>query len=263
MPADIDQNRYRVKASWKLTPQACKNSQNRISELHVEAFTMPGQWTERGLFLWGLLYFISKWLYYILWVIPVAILILPVTLPLSFRRPRHNSFYHDTMSLVWCAPILLYEWTRSVYQNVLCAGYRRQRYKKRFRRLEPAALPALRKRRLSQGHMRPQTQSSFLAKLPLEIRQMIYEEVIRDGALHRHIVELRNIEIGARNQLCGIGCKQSVWGSCTTVSNAPETQSRKTVSNRGPLALAKSCRQMYLETINMFYGELGLKSASQ
>lgn len=262
MPADIDRNRHHVKASWQLISQACKNSQNRISELHIEAFTMRGQWTERGLYLWGLLCCIFKLLYLILWVIPVACLTLPITLLLSLRRPSYNRSNYDPISLVWYAPISLYKWSLSVYQAYLWAWSRRRIYQENFRRWEPAALPALRKRRLSQGHLRPQTQSSFFAKLPLEIRQMICEEVIRDGSLHRHIVQLRNIEVRARNQLCGIGCKQNAWGSCDAMSNSPVTQARKTVSNRSPLALAKSCRQTYLEMINMFYGEWALTSGS-
>jgi len=200
-------------------------------------------------------------------VIPVACLSLPVTIPLSLRRPRYSRSNYDPIGLVWYAPISLYKWTLSVYQNKSCAGYRRQRHEKKFRRLEPAALPSLRKRRLSQGHMRPQTQSSFLTKLPLEIRQIIYEEVIRDGTLHRHIIELKNIKIGARNQLCGIGCEQAKWGYCNspathdissmcgTVANAPETLFSKTGSSCGPLALVKSCRRIYLEMIDMFYGQ--------
>jgi len=215
---------------------------------------MPGQWAERGLYLWGHLCCILELLYGILWVIPVACLSLPVTLPFILRSPGYNRSNYDPIRLVWYAPLSLYKWTLSVYQNKLCPGYRRQRHEKKFRRLEPAALPSLRKRRLSQGHVRPQTQSSFLTKLPLEIRQIIYEEVIRDGTLRRHIIELKNIKIGARNQLCGIGCDRNEWGGCT-LSDAPETWFRKTVSSCNPLALAKSCRRIYLETIDLFYGE--------
>ena len=228
---------------------------------------MPGQWAERGLYLWGHLCCILELLYGILWVIPVACLSLPVTLPFILRSPGYNRSNYDPIRLVWYAPISLYKWTLSVYQNRSCAGYRRQRPGKKFRRLEPAALPSLRKRTLSQGHTRPQTQSSFLTKLPLEIRQIIYEEVIRDGTLHRHIIELKNIKIGARNQLCGIGCEQfkraycnspathDICSMCGTVANAPETLFSKTGSSCGPLALVKSCRQIYLEMIDLFYGQ--------
>lgn len=61
---------------------------------------------------------------------------------------------------------------------------------RRLRRYDPAPLPRTRKRRLSDGHMAPQVRSSFLMKLPLEIRALIYEYVFIDGSEHRHIVEL-------------------------------------------------------------------------
>ncbi len=215
---------------------------------------MRSQWTARGLCLWRSLYLILGALYGILWVIPVACLSLPITLPFLLRRPRYNRTIYDPVRLVWYAPIKLYKRTLSIYQNHVCVGYRRRRHEKKFRRLEPAARPFLRERRLSQGHMRPQPQSSFLTKLSLEIRQMIYEEVITDGTLHRHIGQLTDIKRRARSQLCGVGCDRNDWERCV-ISNAPETWFRNTVSNRGPLALAKSCRRIYYETIDLFYGE--------
>lgn len=226
---------------------------------------MPGQWIQHGRSLWAYLCRIVKWLYTSLQAIPIAFLELPNTLKFMRRSPRCYDIHHALVILFCIGPVvLLYYGPLALYHYTLRRlfyRYRRRRHEKKIRRLEPAALPSIRKRRLSQGHTRPQTQSPFLAKLPLEIRQMIYEEVIKDGASHRHIVELRNIKVGARNQLCSIGCKRQNSESCI-ISMAPKMEPRKTVSNLGALALAKSCRQMYRETIDLLYGEWALTSVN-
>jgi len=226
---------------------------------------MPGQWTECRLYLCDFLVFVLLVLYLCLWVAPVVCLSLPFTLPMMFWKPDL-----DLIIMVSYAPLSLYDWT---VQTSFCIGVRRQRCEKKLRRLEPAALPSSRQRRLSQGRIKPQTQSSFLTRLPPEIRQIVYEEVIRDGTLYRHIIELPGLNNQARNRLCGIGCKQNhiescdslaihdMYNVCCTLPSGSKTRFRKPWSNCGPLALAKSCRQIYLETIDMFYGQWTLTLA--
>ena len=217
-------------------------------------------------------------LYYTLYFGPVGCtavtLSLPFLLPLLFWKP---SLWLDCVTVVFLAPQSLCKWIQSIYDDELLARYRRRRDEKEFRRMEPASLPATRKRRLSRSSMVAQTKSSFLTKLPLEVRHMIYEDIIRNGTLHRHILELRNAMTDAternraRNQLCGFGCTKARYEGCESItldmandlcgvrSQALETRFEKFGSCRGPLGLAKTCRQVYLESIDMFYGQSTLR----
>ena len=147
--------------------------------------------------------------------------------------------------------------------------YRKYRAEKESLRYEPAPLPRARKRRLSDGRKASQLNSSFLNKLPLEIRQTIYKEVVIGGSEHRHIIELPSRTSDGRrkkNQLWGASCIKQPDSKCWTPHILTNGANLCRTSCRGydyllkpkngcygALELAKTCRQIYLEVINIFY----------
>ena len=152
--------------------------------------------------------------------------------------------------------------------------YRGFKDEQRHRKVEPRPLPLTRKRRLSGGMVKPQPHSLMLQRLPMEIRHMIYKDCIADGSEHRHVVErLQGIRVhnapgwGPRRYLWGLGCNKDAR------SNTCKPYSSKFFANnvcsagqsdflhldrptygRGGLQLAMTCRQIYLESINLYYG---------
>lgn len=148
--------------------------------------------------------------------------------------------------------------------------YRKFRAEQESLRYEPAPLPRIRKRRLSDGRQAPQMSSSFLKRLPLEIRQTIYKEVVVCGSEHRHIIELPSRAPDCkrkRNHLWGASCVKLTESNCWTgliVGNGGdlckddyilrEYSFKPQRSGCGALGLAKTCRQIYVEMIDIFYG---------
>ena len=185
----------------------------------------------------------------------------------------------DVTLVFFIAPGLVFSWLVRFYRHAILKPYRLYRDERRIRRLEPASLPAKRPRSLSQGRTVGQT-APLLTKLPLELRQMIYEEVIRDGSEHRHVFELKKHSSSEarkshrqrrhlRNRVWGAGCRPGLnqWtidhpvylnriAPCcpACLSLGPDEYIEKD-SPSGPIALAKTCRQIYLETIDMYYGQ--------
>ena len=148
--------------------------------------------------------------------------------------------------------------------------YREYRAGRESLRCEPAPLPRTRKRRLSDGRKASQVNSSFLKKLPPEIRRMIYKEVVIGGSEHRHIIELLSrTSDGKRrkNQLWGAPCFKQPNSKCSIeniiLGNGGDTcQADDVIIDNfakpkdgfyGALGLAKTCRQIYLEVIDIFY----------
>ena len=131
-------------------------------------------------------------------------------------------------------------------------------------RSEPVPLPRTRKRRLSSGEALAQLQSPFLQTLPLEIRQIIYRYVIVSDFEHRHVIEWLeyNNNKRRRTQLLGTGCwnrgRRSPINSCHPDCHAKVKPTSSSTQRKGyvegALGLAKTCRQIYLESINMYYG---------
>ena len=148
--------------------------------------------------------------------------------------------------------------------------WREYRAEKESFRCEPARLSRTRKRRLSDGRKASQVSSAFLEKLPLEIRRMIYKEVVIGGSEHRHIIELPSRTSDGkrrRNRLWGAFCVKQSKSKCLiediNVGNGGNTRQAKDViiddfpnpkdGLYGVLGLAKTCRQIYLEVIDIFY----------
>ncbi|KAF2501940.1 hypothetical protein BU16DRAFT_532376 [Lophium mytilinum] len=86
----------------------------------------------------------------------------------------------------------------------------------------------------------PQSQSFFLGRLPLELREMIYREVISGSVIH-----LYKIQDGLRAYDCyrpdGLACK------CGHVGAGPDSR----IARR--LALPLTCRQIHQEAIPILY----------
>ena len=142
--------------------------------------------------------------------------------------------------------------------------YRNYRVERENLRYAPAKLPRVRKRRLSDGRKASQLSSLFFKKLPLEIRQMIYKEVIIDGSEHRHIIEKWSTTSNGkrgRDQLWGAPCMRQpdsieCWTEdvlVTGISMLLDCCFEPKTGCYGTLELAKTCRQVYLEVINLFY----------
>lgn len=212
-------------------------------------------------------------LYYVFYIFPIACPILILSLPIMFFLNFWKSGSHLSYGkVVINAPISLVRRIQLVYDDKVLARCRQHKSEREYRRLKPVSLPAVRERELSQERIIPQKTCSFLTDMPLEIRQMIYKEVIRSGTFHRHIIEVKRMETirgrpkRASNQLCGIGCTGSTYHTCKpshvydmanvcgVMRDAPEPHYQKISGGCSPLALAKACRQVYLESINLFYG---------
>ena len=134
---------------------------------------------------------------------------------------------------------------------------------------KPPPLPRKRKRRLSRGQneLKAQSSSLFLNKLPAEIRLQIYENVISGDCIHLHLAVHRlkdPKEKRMSSRIHGHPCSQPISSTptneCTcyglgyyghsrphTMLTPPEHQ------GRGRLALSKTCKQIYRETIELLY----------
>ena len=141
---------------------------------------------------------------------------------------------------------------------------------------KPPPLPRKRKRRLSEGQNELKTQSSslFLSKLPAEIRLQVYEYVISGDCIHLHMAVHRTKdpkEKRTSSRIHGHPCSQPISSTptneCTcygfgyyghsrphTMLTLPEHQ------GRGRLALSKTCKQIYMETIELLYRKYSSRS---
>ena len=208
-------------------------------------------------------------IYVFVCVFTVGLMTLPFKLCSQSIRDRADQLYESILEL----PISAVE----TLGSKISARWRlRARFRSKYHeyqserealRLEPAPLPRKRKRRLSVGKTAAQLESPFIQKLPPEIRRMIYKYVIIGGSSHRHIVEVRSkADDGKqqRNHLWGAGCFEGPGLECKGLethgvlisSQMPECSLRPSYHADGELNLAKTCRQIYLETIDMFYGSL-------
>ena len=168
---------------------------------------------------------------------------------------------------------------------------RRQAQEIAFEREKPRPLPLQLRRRLSQVPYAAETQlgAAFFTMLPFEIRLQIYKEVIIGDGNHVHVVvhsPMRNpngaIDPHANanamraGQIRGYHCNHAFDKSVSTAPawhlvDAAEAEvvyagysviarthfSISFPKNRGwgPVALARSCKQMYLETIDLLYSK--------
>ncbi|KAL8791697.1 MAG: hypothetical protein Q9195_005704 [Heterodermia aff. obscurata] len=222
-----------------------------------------------------ILIFLHFWLYYVPIGLPLMCITAPIwILGIVARTPLWD--IGDVTLFFFVAPGLAFNWLVRVYRRAVLNPYRLYRDERRIRRLEPLPLPVKRPRRLSEGRRVRQT-AALLTKLPLEIRQMIYEDVITCGSEHRHIFEIRkeSAKTGTshrqrwhiRNRIWGAGCIAGLTSHCAFENHFYLTRSAACWSHTvlepnpyveknsagGPIALAKTCRQIYLETIDMYY----------
>lgn len=122
----------------------------------------------------------------------------------------------------------------------------------------------------------PQDQfSSFLFKMPAEVRLQIYREVFVGGSLHLHITTRRIKEtrtgppdIRVRGYLCNRKHTDEKFATCACMigahahhdpPNASEVKLHPQHGN-GRIALLQSCRRVYAEAINLMYS---MTSATQ
>ena len=136
---------------------------------------------------------------------------------------------------------------------------------------KPPPVPQRRKRRLSRGHENRKVQSSslLLSTLPAELRLQIYGHVIAGDCMHLHIAVHRirgpkDKRISSR--IHGHPCSQPIsfnpTNECTCYGFGHYGQSRPHAvltlpehRGRGRLALSKTCKQVYMETIELLYRE--------
>ena len=169
---------------------------------------------------------------YALWHVAFMLTFGPMSIPFLFcstavaRKVGHFletvGRFPNRLSQKWGLSTLM----TSPFDRNYIDRYHRFRTDQESLRYELAPQPRVRKRRLSDGQQAPQMSSSFLKKLPLEIRQIIYKEVV-------------------------------VWGSehlCEKDYMIEKHSSKSQGSGCGTLELAKTCRQIYLEMIDLFYG---------
>ena len=99
------------------------------------------------------------------------------------------------------------------------------RHEQKYRQWDPAPLPKRRKRSLSGGNLTLQINSSFFQRLPLEVREMIYEHVFVNATRHRHIVEIEACnaeECGPKVR--GKRVKNQIWGvRCASLADCMYT----------------------------------------
>ena len=174
------------------------------------------------------------------------------------------------------------------FYHLLC---RRQAQEIAFEREKPRPLPLQLRRRLSQVPYGAETQlgASFFTKLPFEIRLQIYKEVIIGDGKHVHVVvhspwrkpdgaidPHANANAMRVGQIRGYHCNHAFDKTISTTPSshvvdaaeaeivyagysiiAQEHFSISFPKNRGwgPVTLAKACRQMYLETIDLLYSK--------
>ena len=222
------------------------------------------KWIYRTGFI--LLVFIFLIIFPILCII-VAFLMFPfdwfLTFALSYSRfpPKYN---YECMGLCLDAikvPGLVLSKYRSIFQ--------RQQAAWDYEMGKPPPLPQKRKRRLSLGRNEPEYQASsaFLTKLPAELRLQIYGYVIAGDCIHLHLAVHRTKKPKDKrtsSRIHGHPCSQPISSTptneCTCYGFGYYGQSRPhgqltlpENQGRGRLAISKTCKQVYMETIDLLY----------
>lgn len=159
--------------------------------------------------------------------------------------------------------------------KVVLAKYRRIFYQRQrewdYEMGMPVPLPQQRKRDLSQIRSRLdcQTSSSFLARLPIELRLHIYKYVVAEASSHVHIAvhwtKVPGKRIGfsrIHGHQCSnhfhetpvFECRCHFSNETTTVHHAHDKLPLPPHSC-GVLALSKTCTQIYRESISLLYSK--------
>ena len=171
-----------------------------------------------------------------------------------------------------------------VYRSQIIEPWRNQKSVRAFRGREPR--PASRRSKaqeVSEGRVVEQGTSMLLTKLPVEIRLCIYEMVILDGSTHWHITEYRNApgdhfpSKQARNSLWSFRSNTARMLHASVASQiflhsethhylTPHEVDRELLRcsdyfpqqnepQQNGLGIIRTCRQIYLETIPILYGQ--------
>ena len=146
---------------------------------------------------------------------------------------------------------------------------------------KPRAIPPNRRPLSHYQHMKAaktQGGSSFLSKLPTEVRMQIYRELFVGDSSHLHILTRRAKvsrtsppEIKVRGYLCNRSHSQERFASCGCMVGAhahhdPPTSSETELSNdfgNGRIAVLQTCRKVYTEAIDLMYSKCHPFSAPQ
>ena len=214
---------------------------------------------------------------------PLIYNVLPLLLsPLLFSSPGRQRF-----KMIYTNAGVL-PWKMLWFYHLRC---KRQAQEMAFEKEKPRPLPLQLRRRLSGAPYCAESQlrASFLTKLPFEIRLQIYKEVIAGEGNHVHVVvhspsknpdgEFHTWANGyamRAGKIRGYHCDHAFDKSISTspawhIVDAEEAEvvyagydiiprthfSITFPKNRGwgPLALVQSCRQIYLEAIDLLYSK--------
>ncbi len=135
---------------------------------------------------------------------------------------------------------------------------------------KPLPLARLRRGFVSQELITsPQPRSCLITRLPAELRLQIYKEIILGNSTHVHITVHRAYKPGKRRpmsrmhgQFCNFCITRIPVNDCLcfdAVSYGPAIPRCRAPypenSGRGILALSKTCRQIYTETIVLLYSQ--------
>ena len=158
--------------------------------------------------------------------------------------------------------------------------FRKYRHKFNYRNAEwdlekskPKPIPRLRRRTLSiHSGVVQQTSSPLFSKLPAEIRLYIYGLAIARDRKHLHITVHRSQDPKSNkstSKIRGVPCQESPClptkdCKCFNIKHHCRSMPFCTIPimgglefrGRGDLALLKTCRQVYMETVDMLYSKL-------
>ena len=164
------------------------------------------------------------------------------------------------------------------YRKQIIERWQDRKSLRAFHHREPRPAPRSSAREVSEGRIVEQRNSMLLRKLPVEIRLCIYEMVILDGGTHWHITEYRN-DSGdhppskqARNSLWSFRSniarmRQASVAAQICLANemyhylTPHEVDRALLrcgyhpNGQNRLGIIRTCRQIYLETTPVLYGQ--------
>ena len=202
---------------------------------------------------------------YTVFILPFHILALPLLL---VNRPLYLRFFRFSLRLLHSS----HDRLLSLYVRYVRRPWRKHKERKHIHTYEPRSLGKRKERRLSDGHIAQQT-AQFLTRLPIELRLIIYKMVIVGQNTHWHFTECRNHRAGRdgtkriRNTIRVYKSSDSrlrgasVAGHlCSLAENYSELnvvlpQVLHVLPFQSYLNLARTCRQIYLETISIPYGQ--------
>ena len=173
---------------------------------------------------------------------------------------------------------MLRELLYRIYRNQVVEPWQNKKSIRAFHGREPRPATRSQAREVSEGRTIDQRTSMLLTKLPVELRLCIYEMVILDGSTHWHITEYRNargdhpLSKQRRNSLWSFRsniarlrqasvasqiCLASEWYHYLTPHEVDRELLRcgYQFPRQNGLGIIRTCRQIYLETTPILYGQ--------